>query len=276
MQTLGNKLDRLMGLRQSAFFFALTLASAHLAGNVFASLYAALSTGLAISFGFVINNLFDAKYDSKLSNNPIARKEISYKSAVLVASVLLVLFLLPLLLIDDGKVRTLLLASIILFAAYSAPPFRFKEKGPWDVLTHALVTASPVAVGWLSVRALNQEAIGLVVLAAMLGYGVSIDQEIRDFKSDKLNGFRTTVVLTGPKSAYALSAVFTFLSFIISAYFIYSGIFPASLTGLAVAFLYGIVMRLSHNYKNAELFMHRIWPVQLTIVALVYFFILRK
>lgn len=270
MQTLGNKLDGLIGLKQSAFFFALTLASAHLAGNVFASLYVALSSGLAISFGFVINNLFDAKYDSKFSGNPIARKEISYKSAVLATSVLLIVFLLSLFMISNVKMVALLLTSIVLFAAYSAPPFRFKEKGPWDVLTHALVTASPVAIGWLSVRALNQEAIGLVALAAVLGCGVSIDQEIRDFKSDKLNGFRTTVVLTGPKSAYALSAVFTFLSFIISAYFIYSGVFPASLIGLTAAFFYGLAMRLSHNYKNVELFMYRIWPIQLTTVALVY------
>jgi cytochrome P450/4-hydroxybenzoate polyprenyltransferase len=98
-------------------------------------------------------------------------------------------------------VATLLLVavSLLLGAAYSLPPARFKERGMlgWGIATLAQRTL-PMAMIFQCLGAWSAGAVGLTLLTSLTGLRYIIRHQLIDLQNDLRAGVRTAATLGGP------------------------------------------------------------------------------
>ena len=221
------------------------------------------------SFGFAINDYFDAKSDSK---NPKTKNLIAMglikKSHAMIFCILLSLaifalcaILLPL------EVSYVVLAIYIVFVLYSCPPFRFKEKFILDISVHGIFMSFLFAGAYIIGKPDNMNLILLAIPAFFISSIVCTTHEMRDIKSDKKSMFKTTAIKLGYQGSLKLVRA-EFIMALLS--FIYVVLFymPHYMLLFLLAFTFYAKVLFS-DIKQDEFFQKSIQSCNRSIVALV-------
>ncbi|MDP2820935.1 MAG: UbiA prenyltransferase family protein [bacterium] len=211
-----------------------------------------LTVALYLGFGFSINECFDVEEDklNELKKNPVARREIDYKSAF-IFSLALAFFGVFFSFYFGINYFLLYLAATILSFFYSAPPFRFKNRFLLDLVSHGLFAG--LFLFFLPFFAFNSEIINAYYLLGLSVFCYSLifemKNQISDYESDKRAGLKTTACVFGLENSHKLDN-FLFL------------IFPATLLPLflssdflaiflLIAFLFYLAIAVNkEKYKN--------------------------
>jgi len=172
---------------------------------------------LSLSFGFAINEYFDAPYDKMkpIVKNVISKNLISKSHAAVFCTFLLVACIVVGYCFLSFRTFVLLVAFCILCYAYSAPPFRMKERAYLGIINHGIFYPIIFLAGYTANLPFNAEAAIFSIVAFMLSLLTDITQEIRDMDVDKKSKFKTTALemgyirsLTSLKIITALSIIF--------------------------------------------------------------------
>lgn len=192
---------------------------------------------LAISFAFAINEVEDWQDDKHdpHHNNPISKKLISRKTAILEALSAALISLILFSLINSAA-TTIGLTIIILSFLYSFKPIRLKSK-PWlDLLSHSLMLSGLIfASSYISLS--ERIDVALPPLAAVILFSVygQFYNQIRDFKEDKRVKIKNTTILLGVESAKSLAYSSILIGIALLIYTFYKQIFPLFLVPLSIA-----------------------------------------
>src|SRR3989338_2131454 len=191
------------------------------------------------SFGFAINDYFDAKSDSK---NPKTKN-----------------------LIAMGLIKKS--HAMIVFVLYSCPPFRFKEKFILDISVHGIFMSVLFAGAYIIGKPDNMNLILLAIPAFFISSIVCTTQEMRDIKSDKKSMFKTTAIKLGYQGSLTLVRA-EFIMALLS--FIYVVLFymPHYMLLFLLAFTFYAKVLFS-DIKQDEFFQKSIQSCNRSIVALV-------
>jgi 4-hydroxybenzoate polyprenyltransferase len=204
------------------------------------------SFALIYSFGFALNDAFDAKTDKLQSGkrNVITEGGLSQKRGVGFALLLGFAGL--------GLASFLPRLSLFFFAllfvllyCYSGPPFRFKGKVPMDILTHGFFIAVLPLAGYLAVKQLDAFIALIAILTWFLSVTVEILQEIRDFRGDLKAGYLTTVGRLGVSRSIGLIKILLLASAGVFVLLV-AAFLPLYMASLAFALLpYNVIFRKS-------------------------------
>ncbi len=170
-----------------------------------AMIVAALVLGpLLGSFTFLINNAVDKDFDSRNSRkagSPIISGAISTKKAMTLAFVFGILALTISLSLGFDFFATSVGMCAIAYA-YSAPPFRLKERPGLDVLStgFGLGVLCPLA-GYSLVRPACDFPIWYLLAIFLIMIGLYVPTTVADHEGDVLNGIRTFSVAVGKRRA---------------------------------------------------------------------------
>jgi 4-hydroxybenzoate polyprenyltransferase len=151
-----------------------------------------------------INDVFDADVDAE--NPKKDDREVRYRGDRLVPGLVLVCGALGVafvpLLPREGAVA--MAGWLLLAAAYSAPPFRFKTTPPFDSVSNGLY----VLPGVVAYAALAGTAPPLAALAGgwLWAMGMHAFSAIPDIEPDRRAGVRTTATVLGERRTYAYCA----------------------------------------------------------------------
>ncbi|MFA4819677.1 MAG: UbiA prenyltransferase family protein [Candidatus Aenigmatarchaeota archaeon] len=164
---------------------------------------------LVQSFGFAINDYFDAPFDklkkstrNLISNGLIKKYEaLIFCVALVISGLLISLFYLPF------TSFLVILILYIMFFVYSAPPFRFKEKLLLDVVVHGLATPLLLLASYALVSIIDFKIMLIATAVFASSVVVCITQEVRDIAADKHAGFRTTADFLGYRKSLNLVRV---------------------------------------------------------------------
>ncbi len=173
-----------------------------------------LAAGMSLGYwlGFALNDYFDAPDDAV---DPIKRGRNFFsqvKWPVWAPWALFgVTFMLLLAVFAQYGGLGFIVIAISCFAmwAYSAPPIRFKYRPGWDLLSHMVFVESYpylvfmllLGLPWLAVDWLIY---GLLILASL---SAQLEQQLRDYEVDKLNGNSFTVTVGRPVANRVLQSV---------------------------------------------------------------------
>jgi 4-hydroxybenzoate polyprenyltransferase len=163
---------------------------------------------LSVSLFFAINDYFDYELDRQANKtrNPLVSGKMSKK-------VMLALIIVPgaigaaLTYLISIPVFILTLLAILSIVFYSAKPFRFKERFLLDIVSHSLTGFFLVLIGYVMFAPFNLEILGYALVGFLFLIPGCINPELRDYKTDKQFGLKTTVVTLGPEKALLLSKV---------------------------------------------------------------------
>jgi len=174
-----------------------------------------------LAFGFVINNVADVEIDRQhvtkceANKNPLVTQAVSI-GGIRVLLVLLALIPLSISLFFSVPAFFCIIITLILWAAYSIPPFRLKERYLLDLVTHAIM-AGPLLflVGYtlpgLEVPRLTLPVISLCILFTCIGCIALLVHQIGHYDQD-CGHSTTTVVQIGKKKGWLLLAVLFLLT----------------------------------------------------------------
>jgi len=210
---------------------------------------------LMLGFGFSINDCFDVESDrlNKLKQNPVAKKEIEFKRAFLF-SIFLALSAIALSAFFGLKVFLFCLVLSFLAFSYSSPPLRLKSRPFLDVLSHGLFFGAflfllPFLVFSTALKLSHYLlAFSFFYLSAIL----ELRNHLRDYRSDKKAGLKTTVCVLGQKTSEKLTMLLS-LSFPIV--FFLSFYSQLSLVPFfAITLLFYLVFLSKKNYKALDVY----------------------
>jgi len=163
---------------------------------------------LSVSLFFAINDYFDYELDkhANKTRNPLVSGKMS-KNAMLALIIVPGAIGSALTYIIGIPVFILTLLTIFSIVLYSAKPFRFKEKFLLDIVSHSLTGFFLVLIGYVMFAPFNLEILGYALVGFLFLIPGCINPELRDYKTDKKFGLKTTVVTLGPEKALLLSKV---------------------------------------------------------------------
>ena len=161
-------------------------------------------------FGFVINDIADAKLDRKAGKlrNPVASGDLSVVAAWALVAVLLGVASLSIYFLSILN-KLLGILVIMLFGGYSFG-LRAKTRPGLDIVCHASWSALYGIMAYSVYRPLDFVGVGLSVTLFLLSMLAELVNEIRDYDSDR-GMIRTTVTLVGKKKALKACIVLLFL-----------------------------------------------------------------
>lgn len=144
--------------------------------------------------------------------------------------------------------------------AYSAPPFRFVDRGLGELSTMAAFGFFLPCAGYLSMaKGLNFSVLPLVIPLLFLGLFFIVSVELPDAETDRRTGKQTLVVRFGPRTALAFgttAAFFTTAGFLAAALIGFQPVpfFAAASAASLVPVLMGIsgVIQGAGDFKTAE------------------------
>ncbi len=197
-----------------------------------------------MSTAYLTNNIFDAEGDRlnphKAGRNPFAQNLLRPEEG-LAALLLIVLSSLVFAVRLYGSEGFLVYAAaLVIVIFYSAPPLRFKEKPPFDLLSHSLFFGVlPLLIGYYAGE--GRATLNPLLMLAIAIYSIQLElrNEIEDFTADMLASYRTTAVLFGYRESYAFAWGTTAVFIALTAYMLCElglgllGLFPISLALLA-------------------------------------------
>lgn len=173
-----------------------------------------LTLGLVVGywFAFGLNDYFDAPFDrldqEKSAVNFFTHTSFS-KTTIAVVSLVIACFLLALF-AQFGFVGVgVLFLSLFISWAYSAPPLRLKNRPFLDLITHGLfVETFPYAVMLLLMQ-VSPLVLDWVILAILLcaSLAAQLEQQIRDYEVDLLEGENFTIRVGVPTSERLLKGI---------------------------------------------------------------------
>lgn len=179
---------------------------------------------LVESFGFAINDYFDAEYDKmkQKTHNVISRKLLDKETASVFCAFLLLsgittgFIFLPFF----SFLSIAVLYAIFFF--YSSPPFRLKERAFIDIISHGMFNPLLMIAAYLLKAPFGAEILLISFSAFLFSVLICLTQEIRDMVPDKKAGFRTTAIKLGYRNSlntiriiFLVSIVPIFLAIII-------------------------------------------------------------
>lgn len=162
---------------------------------------------LFLTFGFSVNDCFDIKEDRyhKNKENPLVRKEISFKKG-LSFSILIGILGLILSNFFGLKVFLFCLVAALIGFFYSAPPLRLKSKPFLDLISHGLFAGAFIFI--LPLMIFKKELNLIYYLTTFSIFYFSLILELRnhleDFEIDKKANLKTTVCILGYKNSERL------------------------------------------------------------------------
>lgn len=194
--------------------------------SLFVVIYGFLAFSFLMCFGFTINALADINVDNlhdgrskdmNLAKQPLVTKEITYKNALLLSILFVILSLVFAVLIHLVFFLLILGLDIIGFI-YSMNPTRFKGKPLSDIICNALAGVLLFAAGMSMEGANIQPAVILGVF--LMAANFYIPTVITDFEFDKKAGLKTSAVFFGPNKLIQVMYFLT-VGVVLSAIFIY-------------------------------------------------------
>ncbi len=233
-----------------------------------------------MSFSFILNSLSDKDVDKfhdgrakdmNLSNQPFVTGEISEKTALFIALILVIISLFFAWLVNYLFFTLFIIANIIGYI-YSMPPTRFKTKPIADILCNALAAGVALIAG-LSIGGTNMNLlfiIGCFIVASVF----YIPTVVTDYDFDKKAGLKTSAVFFGPKKI--LMAMYP-LTFVILAIFTF--VFLTTNVELKISSLiiivYTLIFVIASNikFRDGRLYAHENWIFVPFILLSVGYFI---
>lgn len=198
-------------------FLLIGYARAGGAGKMPALLCAFILYTLLMGTIYIINQIADRESD-KINKKLFLLSEgyISPKNAYIEILVLLIIVLL-ISIPYPPLFKLFLLFSFILGILYSVPPFKFKGRPIFDLLSNALGYGFlNFSIGWMTTRNFSAQTF-LYSLPYIFAVGaVFVNTTIPDIEGDKKTGEITTGVFLGKNNALTLSTILIFSSFILS------------------------------------------------------------
>ena len=176
-------------------------------GRILPTLLFVISSSI---FGFVINDVADAKLDKKAGKlrNPVASDDLSERAAWVIVIAFLVVASLSIYLLNFLN-RLLGILVILLFAEYSFG-LRIKARPGLDVVSHASWNATYGVMAYSVYRPLDFVGAGLAGMLFLLSMLVQLVNQIRDHDTDR-NMIETTVTVVGKKRALKVCLILLFL-----------------------------------------------------------------
>ncbi len=176
------------------------------------------------------SDVSDGRRDASAAHG-IARAQIGSLALALlaVAAAVLALVSLPALLLGAGIAA--------LSSAYSLSP-RFGKSTPvWASLNHLLGGALHFLMGYTLVDPLDARGVALSFFFAFVFAAGHLNQEIRDYESDRAGGIRTTAVVYGCRPAFAASFCLFTAAYALVVVLAAAGLLPSVLLLAGVAWL---------------------------------------
>lgn len=224
--------------------------------------------------GYLLNDYFDAPYDRmdthKADRNIFVQSEMARQQIWYLIAFTLGVSAIPFLSFGWRGVIVLLIGLPMMWA-YSAPPFRFKSKPGWDLLTHAIfVETWPYLICmWLIDATWTQLDAILISVCFLSSLNSQLNQQVRDFDVDsqtdtnfttRVGLGKTILLLKLSTTAVVILGLFAILGGRVPWLFI-----PLGLAGVPIS-----VHQLSHTLNNSG----RIFPRRLVylimLLALLY------
>jgi 4-hydroxybenzoate polyprenyltransferase len=212
--------------------------------------------GLAYGIGYAVNDYYDAPDDALDEQDAHRNFFVGHPQKTSIIRVVLVVALVPMFagfaVFGPAGVAAFGIAVFMVFA-YSAPPFRFKNRPGMDLLVHAcFVQTYPyvvcVLLGGGTWSATDNYMVSINFLASLSG---QLAQQIRDLEVD-LKTSRTFVTWAGPAtSSYFLKAVTLALGAVTVTGFV-SGQIPWLLLPLTFMFAPAFLARLRGSGQRSR------------------------
>ncbi len=218
--------------------------------------------------GYLLNDYFDVPYDRmdeyKARRNIFVQSETAREQIWYVVAVVLTLSAAPF--ISFGwRGATVLLIGLPMMWAYSAPPFRFKSKPGWDLITHALfVETWPYLIClWLIRAQWTQLDTILISVCFLTSLNSQLNQQIRDFAVDSRTDTNFTTH-TGLVKTILILKISTVSVVMVGIFAVLSGRVPWLFIPLGLAGVPISVHQLSHTLNNSG----RIFPRRLVYIIM--------
>ncbi len=203
--------------------------------NAVSVLIFTLASVLLVAHVFTFNDWAGIGLDSNdpnKSGDVFAVRGISDHGVVLLSLGLLVTSLLLLALL---RVQTLLLGIAIaaLSALYSHPALNAKGTPVVSSFPHLIGGALHFLLGYSVFGAIDRRGVLMALFFALTFTAGHLNQEVRDYEGDRLNGIRTNAVAFGKTSAFVAGWLLFTLAYADLFLLAYTGILPAPLAMLS-------------------------------------------
>ena len=233
-----------------------------------------------MSFSFILNSLSDKDVDKfhdgrakdmNLSNQPFVTGEISEKTALFIALILVIISLFFAWLVNYLFFTLFIIANIIGYI-YSMPPTRFKTKPIADILCNALAAGAALIAG-LSIGGTNMNL--LFILGSFIAASVFyIPTVVTDYDFDKKAGLKTSAVFFGPKKilmamyplTFVILAIFTFV-------FLTTNVELKIFSLIIIVYTLIFVIASNIKFRDGRLYAHENWIFVPFILLSVGYFI---
>lgn len=190
-----------------------------------------LASLLLVAHVFSFNDWAGIALDSKDPNKSadvfvtrgVSRHGVAVLSLALLAASVLLLARLPF--------RTLVLGIAIaaLGALYSHPAFDAKGAPVVSSLPHLIGGALHFLLGYSVLAGIDRRGTLIALFFALTFTAGHLNQEVRDYDGDRLNGIRTNAVAFGKTAAFLAGGVLFTLAYADLFFLAYAGIVPAAL-----------------------------------------------
>jgi 4-hydroxybenzoate polyprenyltransferase len=248
--------------------------------NLFHIIFALISFASSSSFGFMLNSLADKEVDKfhdgrskdmNLSDQPFVTGEISEKTALYLALILVIISLSFAWLVNILFFTLIIIGNIIGFI-YSMPPTRFKTKPVTDILCNASAAGLALIAG-LSIGGANMN-LPFIIVTFFAASAFYIPTVVTDYDFDKKVGLKTSAVFFGPEKILKALYPLTFVIIAIYSYVILTTNFELKLTSLAFI-IYTLIFVIASNikFKDGRLHAHQNWILVPFILLTVGYFV---
>jgi 4-hydroxybenzoate polyprenyltransferase len=193
-----------------------------------------LASVLLVAHIFSFNDWAGIALDSKDPNKSadvfvtrgVSRHGVAVLSLALLAASVLLLSLLP--------YRTLVLGIAVaaLGALYSHPSLDAKGVPVASSLPHLIGGALHFLLGYSVLAGIDRRGTLIALFFALTFTAGHLNQEVRDYDGDRLNGIRTNAVVFGKTAAFMAGGVLFTLAYADLVFLAYAGIVPAALAVL--------------------------------------------
>jgi len=231
---------------------------------VYPIILGALSAAFLNGASNIVNQYFDISIDRiNKPNRPLPSGRISLKESRLFSILLYSFSFFLAYLVPNKQFITIILITVLITYAYSAPPFRTKR---WAIAAN-LTIAIPrgcllIVAGWTAVRSFfNFEPWFIGSIFTLYLLGAASTKDFSDIKGDKMYGCNTLPIILGAKKA-AITIVPSFvLPFLLIPYGKINGI----LTGSPIVLYPLTVILVAWGSYTAYLVLRK--PEELTLEA---------
>jgi len=248
--------------------------------NPFHIIFALIAFVSWMSFSFILNSLSDKDVDKfhdgrakdmDLSNQPFVTGEISEKTALFIALILVIISLFFAWLVNYLFFTLFIIANIIGYI-YSMPPTRFKTKPIADIQCNALAAGVALIAG-LSIGGTNMNL--LFILGSFIAASVFyIPTVVTDYDFDKKAGLKTSAVFFGPKKilmamyplTFVILAIFTFV-------FLTTNVELKIFSLIIIVYTLIFVIASNIKFRDGRLYAHENWIFVPFILLSVGYFI---